>query len=187
MRGAALSVLCVAAVLVAGCGTTRIVESWTAPGLEASDLAFEHVIAIAVLAEESSQRIAEDTIASTATSTKVTPAYTLVSAEDRADVERLRRVLTEHGIDGAITVRLVGVEKVQTYVPGTTRAYPGGYYGYYRRSGTVVQDPGYVRRDKYVTVETSLHEVASGKLLWSGVSESMNPGSVGGMIEEIAR
>jgi hypothetical protein len=187
VRGAvSFVVLSLAALLATGCSTTKIVESWEAPGLVASDLAFEHVIAIAEVRAIARQRVAEDALATAVTRTKVTPAHTLLSQEDRADVERLRQALIRNDIDGAITVRLVGIEDRQTYVPGSVRSYQGGYYGYYGR-GTVIYDPGYVRTDTHVFVETSLYNVAAGKLLWAGVSESLNPSSVDNLIEGIVR
>ncbi len=173
--------------LFVGCSTTKIVDSWTAPGLVASDLSFEHIVAIAALPDELRQRIVEDAIAASATETKVTPAYTLVSQADRADVERLRAVLEGHGIDGAITLSLVRVEDKTKYVPGAIRTYPGGYYGYYGHMGAVVQEPGHYRTDTHVIVETSLYDVAEGQLLWAAVSRTLNPDSVDELIEGIVK
>lgn len=171
---------------LAGCATTRIVDTWQAEGLQASDLDFERVVAIAALTETSRQRIAEDALASEIERTRVVPAYTLLTREDRADVDRLRRVLEANGIDGAITLHLVGVEEEETYVPGTTRVYPMGYYGYYGTVGSVVYDPGYIRTDTYVVVETSLYDVEQGKLLWTGISRTLNPKDIDSLIEGIA-
>jgi len=162
-----------------------MVESWKAPGLKASDLSFQHVVAIAAVREGAQQRIAEDALVASASRTRVTAAYTLVTQEDRANADRLRAVLQQQGIDGAITVRLLGVDERETYVPGTSRAYAGGYYGYYSRVGAPIYEPGYTRRDTTVKVETSLYDVAEGKLLWTGVSETLNPTVVDGLIREI--
>ncbi|MEN8158843.1 MAG: hypothetical protein ABFS41_02090 [Myxococcota bacterium] len=167
------------------CATTHIVERWTAPGLTAADLEFQHVIAIAAVPEPSRQRLVEDALARAATRTRVTPAYTILEPEHRADVEQLRTVLERHGIDGAITVRLVGVEETQTYVPPAHR-YAGGYYGYYGAVGPRVYQPGYVVTDTHVVVETSLYDVAGGRMLWTGISRTFNPGSVDDLIGEIA-
>ncbi len=178
-----LTLVCLS--LLVGCSTTKIVDSWTAPGLVASDLAFKHVIAIAALPDELRQRIVEDAIAGSATRTKVTPAYTLLSQADRADVKRLRAVLERHGIDGAITLSLVRVEDKTKYVPGMTHTVPGGYYGYWGR--TVVQEPGHYRTDTHVIVETSLYDVAGGQLLWAVVSSTVNPESADEVIDGIAK
>jgi hypothetical protein len=172
-------------VLVQGCATTTLVETWQAPGLEPADLEFEDVVAIAVMPDETRQRLVEDALAAAATHTKVTPAYTILEPEDRDDPARLRAALERNGIDGAVTVTLVDTEKQQTYVPGTTRVYPGGYYGYYRAVGAVVYEPGYTHTDTIVVVETSLYNVSEGKLLWSGISRTMNPKNVDSLIEGI--
>ena len=99
-RLAMLSSLC--AFLVAACATTEIAESWTAPGLTAADLEFQHVVAIAIVPEPSRQRIVEDALAAAATRARVTPAYTILKPEDRADVDRLRTVLERHGIESCL-------------------------------------------------------------------------------------
>jgi len=182
---ARLLALLLGLALAQGCATTTLVETWQAPGLEPADLSFDHVVAIAVMPDETRQRIVEDALAAAATHTKVTPAYTILEPEDRADPKRLRAVLERNGIDGAVTVTLVDTEKQQTYVPGTTRVYPGGYYGYYRAVGAVVYEPGYTHTDTIVVVETSLYDVAAGKLLWSGISRTMNPESVDSLIQDI--
>jgi hypothetical protein len=36
-------------------------------------------------------------------------------------------------------------------------------------------DPGYMRTDTIVRIETNIYSVKDGKLLWSGLSESFNP------------
>jgi len=169
-------------LLLAACASTRIVDSWTAPGLTPSDLRFQHVVAIAVLDDETSQRVAEDAVAQAATRTRVTPAYRLLSPAERADPELLRLALSRAGVDGVVTVRLVGTEAKQTWVPGSTVAVGGGYWGYY---GQLIYEPGHYRTDTVVRIETTLHDFGSGKLLWSGISESMNPENVRQVVAEI--
>ena len=171
-----------ALALAAACAATRAVDTWTASGLSPDDLAFEHVVAIAALQEVSRQRVAEDALASAITRTKVTPAYQLMDQAERADAERLRAVLDRNGVDGAITVRLVGIEDKQTYVPGSARTGPGGYYGYWGRVGAGVYAPGYYRTDTYVTVETTLYDVAGARLLWAGTSRTFNPQNIDAVI-----
>lgn len=180
------ALLALPALLAPACTNTRIVESWKPPGLQPTDIRFEHVVAIALMPDVARQRLVEDTLAKSATRTRVTPAYAIVSREDRADVERLRAVLEQQGIDGAVVVRLMDVNQKETYVPGRTTVVPGGFYGSYGRWGATVYEPGYVRTDQEVMVETSLYDVTAGRLLWSGVSKTLNPSSTRELIAEIA-
>ena len=174
-----------ALTLLVGCASTHLVDTWSAPDLTPSDLQFKNVVAIALVADGTQQRIIEEALAENATRTKVTPAYALLTDADRANTDRMRKKLEGYGIDGVIAVRLVSLEDKETYVPGTTTSYGSGYYGYYDRFGTVIYEPGYYRTDTYVKVETSLYDVAGGKLLWAGVSETLNPSSVNGLIKDI--
>lgn len=178
--------LIVTIALALGCSSTRIVDTWQAPHLTASDLKFEHVVAIAITQKSARRSMAEDSLARAATRTRVSPAYTLLNDDERGNVERVRMLLTAARVDGAIVVRLLGAEEKQTYVPGRTYHYGGGFYGYYGRAGAVVYDPGYVRTDTILTIETSLHDVARGELLWAAISESLNPSSVDELMTEIA-
>jgi hypothetical protein len=63
-------------------------------------------------------------------------------------------------------MRLKDVEKTTSYTPGTSY---GGWYGYRYAS------PGYVTTDKTFIVETNFYSLASGKLLWSGTTSTLNP------------
>lgn len=173
--------------LTLACASTRIVDSWTAEGLSPGDLAFQHVVAIAVMPDETRRRAAEDAVARVAGRTRVTPGYQLLSAADRADAERVASVLAQQGIDGAITMRLIGVEQEQTWVPGRRYLYPGGYYGYYGHVGSFVYEPGYLRTDTYVKVETTLYDVRRRRMLWSGVSETWNPDDIDEVVEGIVQ
>ncbi|MDJ0786602.1 MAG: hypothetical protein QNK05_07315 [Myxococcota bacterium] len=180
-RLATLVSLCL--FVVPGCTSTKMVDTWKAPDLAPADLDFEKVVAIAIFPEESRRRIAEDTLAAAAQRVPVTAAYRVLSPEDRADVERLRTAVEANGFDGAVVVRLVGQTQTERWVPGT---YSGGFYGYYGGYAGRVYDPGYMVTDTRVQIETSLHDVQTGRLLWSGVSETLNPTKVETTIDEVA-
>jgi hypothetical protein len=175
--------LALACSVALACSRTRIVEQWTSPGLEPTDLRFEHVVAVAVVPSETQQRVAEDALVARASRVEITPAYRILAPADRGNVERAREVLTDLGVDGAIVVQLLGVDQEQTYVAGTM--VPGGFYGLYGGSWASVYQPGYVVTDTVVRIETSLYDVEQGRLLWTAVSETMNPSTVEGLIEEI--
>ena len=57
-----------------------------------------------------------------------------------------------------------------------------GYYGY---GWGVAYDPGYIRQDQLVYVETTIYSVPDRKLLWAGVTETINPRDVRRTVGEI--
>jgi hypothetical protein len=48
-------------------------------------------------------------------------------------------------------------------------------------------DPSYTTRTRIVRVETRLYSVAEKKLLWAGVTRTLNPHDLVDLVEEIAR
>ena len=44
-------------------------------------------------------------------------------------------------------------------------------------------DPGYLRTDTIVRVETLIYDLRADKLIWAGMSESTNPDSVESLIK----
>lgn len=181
-----IQALCLALSLsLAACSSTRMMETWAAPDLDVETLQFDHVVAIAVTPSVAAQREAEDVLCQEVTRTRVTPAYRLVEPEDRQDPNRLREVLEEQGVDGAITVRVVDIDHEEVFVPDATThrvAYAGDYYGFY---GSRVYQPGHYRTDTVYKIETSLRSVRTGKLLWAGASKTINPQDVDSVIREI--
>jgi hypothetical protein len=141
--------------------------------------------------EESTRRTVEEILAGeiTARGAQGVPGFTLVSAKEALDQEWVKEQLRTEGIEGAVVVRVIGRETETYYVPGTTSYTPSHYssfYGYWEPSWTVVHEPGYLETDVIVSVETLVYSVTEDKLLWSGVSETLNPSNAQSVIIELA-
>ena len=77
-------------------------------------------------------------------------------------------------------MRLKDVKEEPRYVPDTQTygAYGGmgvGYWGYYNYAAPIYRTSGFYTSDKHFLVETNVYSVAQSKLLWSGVTDSVNP------------
>ena len=90
-------------------------------------------------------------------------------------------LFNQAGIVGVVVLRAAGAKKEVSYSPAYWSApyygsfWGGGYYGYGWNS---VYDPGYLRTDTIVRVETLVYDLKADKLLWAGMSESTNPSAV---------
>jgi hypothetical protein len=182
-----------AAILVAGpwivsCSpTTRFTDIWVDPG--SGKFTAQKVLVSMITNDENMRRVAEDELCSKMTKRQGIPSYTLFTPDQLKDIEYAKTKVKELGIEGAVTMRIVGVEEKTTYVPGSyvSAPYdPRPYWGYYSYGYGVVYEPGYTETNKYVLVETNIYNITTEKLVWSGRSETMNPESVRGMIDEIA-
>jgi len=182
----ALAGLALAAAVLLGeaCGgaPSTLKATWRDP--TAQKVKFNKIMAIAINGDETMRRSMETAMAQKIPGT--VPSYTVIPQADLRDKEKVRAYVHASGCDGAILMRIVGVEKETTYVPGS--AYPyGNMYGYYGWGAGYAYDPGYLRTDKLVSVETNVYQVADEKLIWASRSETTSPESVDDLIDSVVR
>ena len=90
------------------------------------------------------------------------------------------------GYTAVLTFSLIRKESELRYVPGNVgyAPYPaygwyGGFWPYYGYMYGSVYSPGYYTTDKTYFLESNLYDLNdNGKLIWSGQSETYNPGSL---------
>jgi hypothetical protein len=182
VRGAVLALL---ALTLTACASTVIRESWREP--TAGRLEFRKVLALVISADGSIRRIAEDELVRQMQGTEAVAAYTLLTEEDYQDLEQAKAKVTAAGFDGAVTMRFVSAEKQVTGVPGTYAAPYTSFWGYYGYAWPVVYEPGYLRTDTIVRVETNVYSVTGEKLLWAGISETFNPSDAQTLVRDVAQ
>jgi hypothetical protein len=90
---------------------------------------------------------------------------------------------------GVVAMRVVGKDQQITASPatywGTTQYatfWGGGYYGW---GWGGVYDPGYLRTDTVVSVETLVYSLEQNKLVWAGMTRTTNPTEVYPFIKEL--
>jgi len=169
----------VAALTLFGCSMTRVKTTWTAPDVHAFH--FRKVVVFVVAKDEAIRRSGEHELCERVKTVPCAPAFAVVADADRGDVEKLAQQVDAAGFDGVVVLGYAGRRTQQTYVRTTTPLW--GYYGY---GWGMAYDPGYVRQDELVDVETRVYSVPDRKLLWAGTTESMNPRDVRRTIDEIA-
>lgn len=176
------AVLALAALLLGACATTRPVHEWRSPGFSAT---IDSVLVIAAFERSTQRRIYEDLFADTLAGRGVTatPGYALMTSSLELSRETVEAAIRGRDIDAVLVTRLLGVDEVETYHPPTTRVYYSSYYSYYEHALTEVS-PGYYRRYKLLTIETTLYDSASGELVWSMQSEAIEPSTPRHVIED---
>jgi len=170
---------------LAGC-TTALKESWLDPSVT-SELHFKKVVVAVLSPNVTVRRTAEDALVAQIKRTEAVPSYSLFSESEMKDRDRVKARLLEAGIDGAVVMRLIGVNQQTTWVPGN---YPPSYYnmsGYWGYANTAVYDPGYLRTDTIAQMETNIYSVADEKLIYAARSETFNPGDAVTLVNEIAK
>lgn len=174
---AARIALAAGALLLASCSTTRLTTTWKAP--DVTRIHFTKIIAFVVAKDEAVMRAGEQALCAKITAVRCVPAFMIVPDADRGDVDTVAKAVDAAGFDGVIMLRYSGERVQQTWVP---TAPLWGYYGY---GWGIAYDPGYIRQDQLVEVETTVYSVPDRKLLWAGVTETMNPRDVRRTVNEI--
>jgi len=171
------------AAFVASCSSTSIVNSWKDPNSNDNPDKWDRVLVAVQSSSDVKRRVAEDQLASM--SETLFASYTIFP--DKAavqDEDALRRKIEQGEFDAIMTMRLIDQNTQTSYVPGS---YTGGYWGYHRGYWGGYYDPGYYRQDTYYAVETQVFSLAEEKLVWSGITSTVNPSKIDKTIEEVAR
>jgi hypothetical protein len=168
-----------AVTLLGACSMTRVKTTWEAPDVRT--IQFKKVVAFVAIKDEAIRRNGEHQLCERIKRVPCAPAFAVVADADRGNVENLARQVDAAGFDGAVVLRYAGRRTEQTYVPPP----PAPLWGYYGYGWGRAYDPGYVRQDELVDVETAVYSVKDRKLLWVGTTESMNPGDVRRTVDEI--
>ncbi len=174
--------------------STKLVASWKNPQYTATK--FHRVLVLGMSAKPGVRADFEDALSKLVASTGVeaVPGNTILLRPEgtQLNLDYLKTQVREFEIDAVIVSRLVKVDKNITYIPGGPYLMPpyyGSFYGYYRNIYPVVYSPDYLREDTKVRVETNVYAVneGEGQLLWSGTSDTFNPGSAQKVIDGLSK
>jgi len=178
---------------LAACGGgTKFAGTWTNPEY-AKQENVDDVLVVAISENATSRRMFESELASQLESQgiKAWPSTQFHPSVEQLPEEKADALIAENGIEAVIVTRLLDVDRQDVYVPPTTyvssyptygRPYYGSWYGYYSTGYTVSHDPGYSYEKVTVTLETNLYDAANGNIIWSGQSQTFDPGGVGDVI-----
>jgi hypothetical protein len=181
----------VAVLTTAGCASTSFKASWAAPDARPVSGVGKKVAALVFSQDKSSRYAAETSLARalSARGAEGIPAYTVVPEELLKDKDKAKVYFEKAGIAGVVAMRVVGKDKEMTSTPSTWSATPyygsfwgGGYYGW---GWGAMYDPGYIRTDTIVSVETLVFDLTQDKLVWAGQSTTTNPKKVDAFIREL--
>lgn len=183
----ALSALCA----FASAGTTFI-STWKAPDSGPLNLKGKKVLALVLGADPAVRSGAEDMLAHQLTLRGAVglPAYSVVPTELSQDKAKAKELIEQAGIAGVVSMRVTDKDSEFNSTPSTlyygaphySSFWMDGYYGY---ACSAILNPGYVRTDTIVTIETLVYSLAQDKLVWAGRSTTTNPKEVGKFVQEL--
>lgn len=190
MKKIILPALLVGTIIAASCTSTRITSSWREPDKQVAVNKLNKVLVVALFKDETSRHKAEDQMAGYLNGKGIVSYNYLKESFDKKNEDALREKIKKDGFDGAVTMRLVDVDKEENYTRGNISSYPAYYRnfsGYYYRSWSYYSTPGYYTTTKTYTIETNVYSIKEDKIIWSGLTETTNPDGVKKLTEEVAQ
>jgi hypothetical protein len=185
-----LTALCISLSYLTGCVSTTFTSTWKAPDARPVNPTGKTVAAVFVSSDEGRRRTAEDVLVLKLNEHGAhgIAAYTLIPTEELRDMNRVHTRLAQAGVDGVVVMRVIGKSQQLSYTPGAARFPPyyrrlSGYWGY---GWGAVYEPGYLRTDTLVSVETLVYSLQDDALLWAGTSRTTNPSSIDRFVDELA-
>jgi hypothetical protein len=179
--GLGIALLALAAV-VAACASTQVTSTWRDPAI--GPVQFRKVVGIALSADGTLRRVAEDEFVRAVGPTLGVAGYSIIPDEELEHRDQVRARVEKSGADGAVVFRLASVETQERWVPPTSYGNAWGYWGY---AAPMVYEPGYMTTDRIAVVETNVYNVADARLIWAARSETMNPRNARALIDDVVR
>lgn len=167
----------VAAFGLAACASTTLRDSWVDPAARAEP--FRKVLVVSVGGGIAQRRIFEDALVARLGASGVAGAQGyLFLPEGKATEGEMDAAVVKAGADGLMLVHFRGVrtetEVRATMVPGMIGSGWGpGWYGWYGGFHAMPE----IVQTRIATVETSLFDVRTKRLAWTGVTETFDPSS----------
>lgn len=177
-------------LFVCSCSSTKITNSWTAPGAHLYSGEWNKILVVALLKDETNRRKVEDELLLYLNGKGIVSYNYLNENFNKIDEKKFRNKIKADGFDGAITLRLIDVDKEKVFIPEQHNLYPIYYQnfsGFYQQGWTSFTTPGYYSMNKTFIVETVVYSIKEDKIIWSGITESFNPDGLVKMTSEISK
>jgi hypothetical protein len=157
----------------ASCSTTKMKTVWQDEDYRGGKI--KKVFVIGVAENPMIRRVFEDKFAEhlKARGTDAISSYSLIPSKERIDRETVESKIKIVGADAVIVTRVSGRKKHREYSPSRLD-YTRGVYRTYSEYYTNVESRRKSSYSEYevVSLETRLYETSSGKMIWSGLTET---------------
>ncbi len=175
--------------LLTACSTSnKISNSWKNPDVTMESAKFQTMAVFAMVKDQQMRRDVEEAIVSQMPNTIAVPAYKMITNEELADLDAVKKKLSERGMEGALVLSVRNVNQKTSYY--SSGMYPSSYYsfgGYYNYAWNYMYDPFiYSTTNVYVDLEILIYSLKDDKLVWYGESTSVNPKGIQETISKLA-
>jgi len=174
------------ALLLYACASVDLANTWKDPAFAGPPL--RRVLVAGLARSEVNRRIFEDTFARDLNAAGVAASASHTVLADAAGLGRdqMRDAVRKNGADSVLVTRVVRAEQRVDLAPTPVMAPMGGgggLYGWY--GSTVAAMP--VEEYTVVTLESTLWDAKTEKIVWSGTSQTFESTDIAGITDQLAQ
>lgn len=169
---------------------TRFQSVWKSPDAAGTSFAGKKVAALVIDKDDSLRVAGEEALVRelNARGMQGVASYRIAPKEVMQNADSARVWFEKAGVEGVVAFRVVNDERRKTYQPSTwTSTYYTSLWGYYGYGWGAVYDPGYVRDERIVSLETLIFSVPKNSLVWAGLSVTENPKDGAKVVTEVVK
>jgi hypothetical protein len=171
----------------------KFTSTWKAPEASTTSFAGKKVAAL-IISDDQDLRVAgEEALVRELAALGLgqgVATWRMIPREELRDPQKAKGWYERAAVEGIVSMRLVSAETRQTWTPSmwVSASYSTlwGYYPYGWGSVYAI-GTGHTRKETLAVIETLVFSVPANKLLWAGVTETMNPKDAGTVIADVVK
>lgn len=181
--------LCISFFLLSCSATsTSIIGEWQEESYQKGNI--EKVLILGIVSKDKPllRRNFEDGITKAFQSDRInaTPSMDHMPYDVVVDSSTFEKYFKDLDVDAVVVSRLVAIDQKRDYQAGYLYTIPFsyyyGFYGFYYAGIEYANSSGYMSQNVVVVLETNIYETTNKKLIWSGISETVDPDKVSDVI-----
>ena len=174
--------LTLTALVITACANTRPVGEWSNESFSGK---LNNILIIGVTSRSDRRRVFEDKFVEglAASNVNATPSHKLMDSSLHLTRQVVENAIKGQDIGAVLVTRLAGVKEKEVYRHPDNQDENLSYFSYYDKSLHQAND-GYTAQYRTVVLETNLYDTASGELVWSMQSETMDASQPRQVIED---
>ena len=188
------SVIITIIVIIFSCGpSTDLVGEWSEDEYKTNSI--DKLLVLGIFDKEKPllRRRFEDGISQAFNDSGIeaVPSMDIMSYKEEIDSAAVEKHFIGKGFDAVLVSRLVGLEKDRTVKAGYAYTIPYGnyygFYGYYYAAVQYANSSSYLSKNLTVVLDTNLYNTDEKKLIWSGISETVDPNKASEVIGSLGK
>ncbi len=153
--------------------TTKPIGEWRDSAFNRS---LDNILIVAAFERSTQRRVFEDIFVESLSLRQVSaePSYSLMTTATAISRPDIEAAIKGRRINAVLVTRLLGIKEVEVYNPPDISGHHQHFYRYYRHS-LEQATPGYYRKYRLYSLETTVYDATNGKPVWSMQSDAIEP------------